>query len=68
MGNLYSKSKATVVQSTGYAKHSTYISWNCKYIKADINTFEDLGFGYAKDKNNTFYNGDIITNTVENIV
>lgn len=73
MGNLFSHTNAVVTHknndiiqktqidnSISYKKHSNYVTWNGTELQVDIDSFEDLGFGYAKDKHNTFYNGNII--------
>jgi len=74
MGNLFSYTNAVVTHKNNgikqtdrdisYKKHRNYVTWNNIELQVDIETFEDLGFGYAKDKYTSFYNGNNILNIV----
>ena len=61
MGNT----NAIVRQSSGYRKVNLFITYEGKKIEADINTFEDLGFNYARDKNGVFFKGERVDSMLD---
>ena len=59
MGN---KNSVIVPIKPVYRKDNFHVYWNDLIIEeALVDSFIDLGFGYAKDQFDFFYNGNIIT-------
>ena len=71
MGNLYSRQQEQYKfggynnkdkPRPGYFIQGENVYYNGSTINVDIQSFEKLGYGYAKDKNKVFYKGLVISN------
>ena len=66
MGN---KNSVIIPVQPKYRKDGQNIYWNDKIIEeAQVDSFVNLGFGYAKDNLNTFYKGKIIKDSPSSLV